>query len=181
MLHHLDSYSVLKVNLPTLGVIVCYDQKPILNFAPRGKLWPQERSCPPGVSFAPWGWSYPLGVKLSPGSEILFCPSILLNSRECSPLGVNEGGNIPPGDKFHTWGPGVKLRMALRVTRLGQFSHIGRLFSSGRFLDNDRSRPNFLTACSTVKVMLLIWTKIWLGYLFRRCLLVHTHLVTLIN
>jgi hypothetical protein len=24
------------------------------------------------------------------------CPSILLNSRECSPLGVNEGRNIPP-------------------------------------------------------------------------------------
>jgi hypothetical protein len=54
-------------------------------------------------------------------------PSILLNSRECTPLGVNEGVNIPPrgqisplGAKFtprgevRPWGPGVKLRMALR-------------------------------------------------------------------
>jgi hypothetical protein len=51
------------------------------------------------------------------------CPSILLNSRECSPLGVNEGVNIPPrgqisplGAKFTPRGeviprgPGVKLR-----------------------------------------------------------------------
>jgi hypothetical protein len=46
------------------------------------------------------------------------CPSILLNSRECTPLGVNKGVNIPPrgqvsplGAKFtprgqlHPWGP----------------------------------------------------------------------------
>jgi hypothetical protein len=47
------------------------------NFDPRG-----------GV--VPWGWCYPLGVKSS------VHPSILLNSRECSPLGVNEGVNISP-------------------------------------------------------------------------------------
>jgi hypothetical protein len=53
-------------------------------------------------------------------------PSILPNSREFSPLGVNEGVNIIPrgqisplGAKLnprcevHPWGPGVKLRMAL--------------------------------------------------------------------
>jgi hypothetical protein len=34
-------------------------QRPILNFAPKGKLWRQGRSCPPGVNFVPWGWSYP--------------------------------------------------------------------------------------------------------------------------
>jgi hypothetical protein len=52
--------------------------------------------------------------------------SIHLNSKECSPLGVNEGVNIQPrgqisplGAKFttkgevHPWEPGVKLRMAL--------------------------------------------------------------------
>jgi hypothetical protein len=44
-----------------------------------------------------------LGVKLSPGGEILCSPPILLNSRECSPLGV----------KLTPEGPGVKLRMAL--------------------------------------------------------------------
>jgi hypothetical protein len=67
-------------------------------------------------------WSYPLRVILS------ICPSTLLNSRVCSPLGVNKGVNIPPrgqisplGAKFtprdevHPWGPGVKLRMSLLV------------------------------------------------------------------
>jgi hypothetical protein len=64
-------------------------QRPILNFAPRGKLWP------PGVKFS---------VR----------PSILLNSGECSPLWVNKRGwTFPLGDKFHPWGPGIKLRMAL--------------------------------------------------------------------
>jgi hypothetical protein len=48
-----------------------------------GKLWPQGRSCPPGVNFVPWGVNFSAH------------PSILLNSRECSPLGVNEGVNTP--------------------------------------------------------------------------------------
>jgi hypothetical protein len=38
----------------------------------------------------PRGEVVPLGVKFS------VRPSILLNSRDCSPLGVNEGVNIPP-------------------------------------------------------------------------------------
>jgi hypothetical protein len=73
------------------------NMRPILNFAPRGELWPQGRTlipkgkfCPPGANFVPKGWSYPLGVKFS------VRPSILLNNRECSPLEVNEGVNIPP-------------------------------------------------------------------------------------
>jgi hypothetical protein len=58
--------------------------------------------------------------------KLSVCPSILLNNKECSPLGVNEGVNFTPrgqisplGVKFtprgeiHPWGPGVKLRMAL--------------------------------------------------------------------
>jgi hypothetical protein len=46
---------------------------------------------------SPRGEFCPLGVKLSRG-EIQFsvCPFIFLNSRECSPLGVNEGVKIPP-------------------------------------------------------------------------------------
>jgi hypothetical protein len=78
-------------------------QRPILNFTPRGELWPQGRICSPGVNFVPWGWSYPLGLKLS------VCPFIFLNSRECSPLGVNEGVNITPRAKFHPWGPSSPL------------------------------------------------------------------------
>jgi hypothetical protein len=49
--------------------------RPVLNFAPRGKLYP------PAVNFVHKGWSYPLGVKLS-----VVHPSILPNSRECTPL-----------------------------------------------------------------------------------------------
>jgi hypothetical protein len=64
------------------------------------------------------------GAKLSPGGE--FCalgvkfsarPSILLNSRECSPLGGNEGMNITPGGQISPLG--VKLIMALSNTNLG--------------------------------------------------------------
>jgi hypothetical protein len=72
--------------------------RPILNFAPRGKLWP------PGAIF-------PLGVKLSPGGgNSLFAPPFS-QTVECSPLGVNEGVNIPPRGQssplrgqVHPWG-----------------------------------------------------------------------------
>jgi hypothetical protein len=60
-------------------------------------------------------------------------PSILLNNKECSPLGVNKGVNFNPrgqssplGAKFTPWsevipwGPGVKLRMALWGLPSGQ-------------------------------------------------------------
>jgi hypothetical protein len=93
---------------------------PFLTSPLGAKLAPRGEFYSPGSNFVPWGWSYPLGVKFS------VCPSILLNNRECSPLGVNEGVNIPPrgpisplGAKFnprgevYSWGPGVKLRMAL--------------------------------------------------------------------
>jgi hypothetical protein len=53
------------------------------NFDPRGGVVPQGEFCPQGV-------------KSSPGVKFSVRPPILLNSRECSPLGVNEGVNIPP-------------------------------------------------------------------------------------
>jgi hypothetical protein len=68
--------------------------RPILSFAPRGRVWPQGRS-------------YPLRMKFS------VRPSILLNGSECSPLGVNKGVNITPRGQLHPWGPGVKFSMAL--------------------------------------------------------------------
>jgi hypothetical protein len=77
---------------------------PILNFAPRVKLCPQGRSCPPRVNFVPWGCFYPLGMKFS------VCLSILLNSRECSPLGVNEGVSIPPKGQSSPLGAGGKVK-----------------------------------------------------------------------
>jgi hypothetical protein len=50
-------------------------QRPILNFSPRGKLWPQRRLCPQGwnlspeVKVNPWGPSSPLGIKFAPGGQ----------------------------------------------------------------------------------------------------------------
>jgi hypothetical protein len=53
--------------------------------------------------------SNPLGVKFS------VRPSILLNSRECSPLGWTKGWTFPLGDKFNPRGPsspqGVKFTL----------------------------------------------------------------------
>jgi hypothetical protein len=82
--------------------------------------WGSFLTLPLGANFDPRGEFCPMGVKFSVG------PSFPLNSRECSPLGLNEGVNIPPwgqisplGAKFtprgevHHWGPGVELRMAL--------------------------------------------------------------------
>jgi hypothetical protein len=63
---------------------------PFLTSPLGAKLAPRGNFCPPEANFVPWGWSYPLRVKFS------VCPSILLNNRECSTLGVNEGVNIPP-------------------------------------------------------------------------------------
>jgi hypothetical protein len=97
--------------------------RPILNFAPYEQTLNPGRICHPGVSFVPQGWDLspggefcPLGVKLSPGVEILL--SILLNSRECSPLGLSEGVNIPPrgqisplSDKSHPMGPSSHLEV----------------------------------------------------------------------
>jgi hypothetical protein len=65
--------------------------RPILNFAPRGE-------------FVPWGCCYPLGVKFS------VCLSILLNNRECSPLGVNEGMNIPPRGQISPLGARCEVK-----------------------------------------------------------------------
>jgi hypothetical protein len=73
----------------------------------------------PGAKLFAKGEFCPLEVKLSPGGEISVRPSILLNSREYSPLGMNEGVNIPLGDKFHPWGTGVKLRVALSLSHVG--------------------------------------------------------------
>jgi hypothetical protein len=45
-------------------------QRPILNFAPRGRLSPQWWTCPPRANLFLWGWSYPLGW------NFLFTPPI---------------------------------------------------------------------------------------------------------
>jgi hypothetical protein len=41
-------------------------------------------------------------------------PSILLNNKECSPLGGTKWGTSPLGDKFHPWG---------KFTPVGKFTH----------------------------------------------------------
>jgi hypothetical protein len=50
-------------------------------------------------------------------------PSILLNNKECSPLGERRGHFTSSG-QVHPWGPGVKIRMG---------DQIGLLFSLGTF------------------------------------------------
>jgi hypothetical protein len=84
----LDSASVHGHFIQTQG------WSPFLTSPLGANLWPPE------VKLFPRGEICPLGVKLSNGGEILCSPSILLNmfvcSRECSPLGVNEGVNISP-------------------------------------------------------------------------------------
>jgi hypothetical protein len=77
-------------------------QKPILNFSPRGKLLCQVRSCP-------------MGVKLSPGVKFSVRPSILLYSRECSPLGVNQVVNIPPRGQIAPLGARGEVKNGPRV------------------------------------------------------------------
>jgi hypothetical protein len=72
--------------------------RPILNFSPRDKRWP------PGANLFPKGWSYSLGVKFS------VCPSILLNSRKCSPLLVNKGVNIPPRGQISPLGASGEVK-----------------------------------------------------------------------
>jgi hypothetical protein len=62
--------------------------RPILNFAPRGKLSPQRRSCPPGMKFCP------LGVKLSHRGEIFCLP---LHSYKQYEGGERRGEHSPRG------------------------------------------------------------------------------------
>jgi hypothetical protein len=120
-------------------------------------LWGPFLTLPLGKNFKPRGELCPMGVKF------YFCLSILLNSRECSPHGVNEGLNIPPrgqisplGAKFnhwgevYPWGPGVKLRMAFwspcyrlrffQLFNLHRFSGPIRCYSLSLLQDEGRSR-----------------------------------------
>jgi hypothetical protein len=79
------------------------DQRPILNFAPRGKLWPtgtklshRDELCPLGAKVSPRGEFCPLGVNLSPGGEILCLP--LHSSKQLrvfTPGGEQRGEHFP--------------------------------------------------------------------------------------
>jgi hypothetical protein len=51
---------------------------------------------PLGANFDPRGEVVPWGGEVIPWGEFSVDPSILLNCRVCSPLGVKEGVNIPP-------------------------------------------------------------------------------------
>jgi hypothetical protein len=66
---------------------------------------------PLGTNFDPMGDVVPRGEFSPLGVKFSVHPSILLNIRECSPLGVNEGVNIPPR---------------------GQISPLGAKFTPGR-------------------------------------------------
>jgi hypothetical protein len=104
-------WNVPRLLAPTVPFLKqCRLQRPILNSAPRGKLWSLGAKFSPRSEFCPPGVSYPLGVNFS------VRPSNLLNSGECSTLWVNKGVNIPPRGhssplgsssplgKLHPWG-----------------------------------------------------------------------------
>jgi hypothetical protein len=92
-------------------------QRPILTLTPGAKLSPRGEFCP-------------LGVKLSPGGELLSVhPSILLNRREWTKWGTFHlprgqistlGAKFNPRGEVSPWGPGVKLRMALSSQDVGK-------------------------------------------------------------
>jgi hypothetical protein len=83
------------------------------NFDPGAVVVPQGWIVSPGSDIIPWGWCYPLGVKFS------VHPYIFLNSRVSTPgAGWTKGWAFPLGNKFHPWGPGVQLRMALSLLKV---------------------------------------------------------------
>jgi hypothetical protein len=108
-----------------LGVGNTEELRPFL----RGKLWP------PGAKLSPWSEFCPLGVKLSPGVKFSVRPSILLNRRECSPLGVIEGVNVHPSGKIPPLGtkftPRAKVHLWARgeVKNVPQVSNLRLIFS----------------------------------------------------
>jgi hypothetical protein len=85
------------------------DQRPILNFAPRGKLWPRGLIGPQGwILFPGGGILYPRGEFCSLGVKFSVRPFILLNSRKCSPRGA-KGWTFPLGNKLPLGGQGWSL------------------------------------------------------------------------
>jgi hypothetical protein len=94
-----------------------------------GEFWGPFLTSPLGANYDPRGEVVPQGWILSPGSEVIpwgvkfsVRPSILLNSREYSPLGVNEGVNIPPRDQVRPqgWSSPLEARVEVKNGPLGR-------------------------------------------------------------
>jgi hypothetical protein len=81
------------------------------NFEPRCEVVPQGWILYPGGEVIPWGWNF------------LFVPPLFytIESVRTWGRGWRNGWTFPLGDKFYPrgqsspWGPGVKLRIALRL------------------------------------------------------------------
>jgi hypothetical protein len=87
---------------------------------------------------------------------------------------LNQGTSGNPGSvlkmrrqyNFILNGKMIRVRVT-RLTRLAEFSRkIGRLFSLGSFVENVRSRPNFLATAFQGKSYELVLTKNGLGCIF---------------
>jgi hypothetical protein len=74
---------------------------------------------------SPRGEFCSLWVKLSPGVIFSVCPSIILNSREYSPLGVKEGVHILPREKMSPLGARGNIRNGPLVSLLNLCSPLG--------------------------------------------------------
>jgi hypothetical protein len=83
-------------------------QRPILNFSPRGKLWPPRVNLSPRGEVIPWGWNS-------------VCPSILLNNRVLTPGGEQrgelnpKGTNFTPGCQVLPWGARSEVKNGPQV------------------------------------------------------------------
>jgi hypothetical protein len=60
----------------------------------------------------------------------------------------------------------LSIKLAIRVTRLDDFSPIGRLFTLGSFFEKYKSGPNFGAAFFNGRSCVLILTKKWIGLHF---------------
>jgi hypothetical protein len=83
---------------------------------------------PLGANFDPGGEVIPWGVKFS------VRPSIQLNSRECSPLGVIEGVNISPRGQISPLGSSSPLGARGEVKNGPQYAHKFAAFVHSRVL-----------------------------------------------
>jgi hypothetical protein len=123
------------------------DLRPILNFTPRGKLWPPGTTLSPRGEVIPWGLTkgrtFPLGDKVHP--------------------------KFTTRGKLHPWGQPILLKTGLW---LGEFSPNAWLFPSGTYLkitDSDstnyKSSPHLWATLSNRLILCINFDKNGLDYI----------------
>jgi hypothetical protein len=111
----------------------------------------------PGANLSPRGEFCPQGVKLSPGGEILCSPlHSSTHSRECSPLGVNEGVNIPPRGRISPLGARGEVTNGPLVTlTMSTFAFLHTLGRRCGFSVRNPERGDPANVCRTIRQRIL--------------------------